>query len=247
MKKLFTTLLLTLSVATFAFSQKVVSFTTTTSGDTAWVSENNIVLLTKTNVGSTLMYYKGTGDIAYLAVLERAVDTAAVASTGLLNLSGWASGDTIDSIKVNGVKVFGAYRIPFTSNAATSIGRLEDSIDVFTSTPNYSATNTDTTLTLVSPTASAESFNGYVVEVFATGITFTGTTMAGGFNVRRNVLTLTDKLFNVEGGDRTLNVQLVKTLNASTGACQIFYNNGIMPTITVSDWCSEVQTAIDGL
>lgn len=235
--------------ATGVFAQRVVDFTTSAT-DTSWIQESQIVKITKTTAGSNLEYINEYGDYASLAVRERSADTANVASTVSITFSG--SAGSVDSIVINGVEIL-TDTVGFTTNIATTVGLVEDSIDNNTQSPvNFTAAVSDSTLTISAPAAFGDTANGYVVTVYVRGgITVTTanpTVMAGGFTVVRNILTLTDRIFNIESGASALNADRVEVIKeTSTGTSVIFYDGAKKGQLTTTDAPATITTAINAL
>lgn len=232
-----------------ASAQKVVDFTTSAT-DTVWIQEDQIVKVTKTTAGSNLDYFNEHGDYTSIAVRERSADTANVASTVSITFSG--SAGAVDSIVINGVEIL-TDTVGFNTNIATTVGLVEDSIDNNTQSPvNYTAAVSDSTLTISAPAAFGDTANGYVVTVYVRGgITVTTanpTVMAGGFTVVRNILTLTDRVFNIESGASALNADRVEVIKeTATGTSVIFYDGAKKGQIITTDSPSTITTAINAL
>lgn len=249
MKNYISLVLLVLVSVTSSMAQNLVAFTTSAL-DTHWVSEHQIVQITKTTAGSNLFYIDEVGDPATLAIRERSVDTANVAGSVTITFAG--SAGSVDSIVINGVEIMNG-TVAFTSNLSTTLGLVEDSIDNNTQSPvNYSATNTATTVTISAPAAFGDTANGYVVTVYTSGgITVTSanpTVVGGGFTVVRNILTLTDRVFNIEGGAKALNADRVEVLKkSSTGGSVITYEGAPKGQIRTTTTPAAITASIKAL
>lgn len=249
MKNVFLTALLVLICAVGANAQKVVTFTKSV-GDTLWVQESQIVRITKTTAGSNLEYFNEHGDYVAEAVRERSADTANVASSVAITFSG--SAGAIDSIVINGVEIL-TDTVGFTTNIATTVGLVEDSIDNNTQSPvNYAAAVSDSTLTISAPAAFGDTANGYVVTVYVRGgvtvTTANPTAMAGGFTVVRNILTLTDRVFNVESGANAYNADRVTNIKKAGTDDSVLYIEGAKKgSFTTTDSPAVVTAAINAL
>lgn len=252
MNKLFLTLALAV-LGTVASAQNVFDFTRQTGGgysytDTIWVQENQIIKITKTTGGSSLLYFNKNGDLASANVRERTSDTAAVSSSISIVFSGAAG--SIDSILINGVNII-ANPVSFTSNITTTVAAIEDSIDAQTQSPvNYTAANADSTLTISAPSAFGDTANGYTVVIYTTTLTSSAaSTMTGGFTVVRDVLLHTDRIMNVTVGGASLGInadRITELIKTSTGSV-IGYQNPKGRTIESTDSPSTIKTAVNAL
>lgn len=231
------------------YSQKVVNFTTSAT-DTLWVQEQNILRITKVTAGSELEYLNKNGDYASAIVRERSADTANVASTVVITFAGVAG--SVDSIEINGVEVMNG-AVAFTSTIAATVALVEDSIDNNTQSPvNFSASNVGAVMTISAPAVFGDTANGYVVTIYTSGgITVTTanpTVMAGGFTVVRNIITLTDRVFNIEGGAKALNADRVEAIyNKTGGSSVIWYEGSKFRTVETTDNPAVLTTAINAL
>lgn len=242
MKKLIT--ILAVCVAGNTFAQKMLSLTNLSNSDTLRISEAQVVKIEKTSTGSNLSYIDGFGDLKGQAIRERTLDTANVAATITLTFAG--SAGSVDSITINGVEIMNG-TVAFTSNLSTTLGLVEDSIDNNTQSPvNYTASNTATTVTISAPAAFGDTANGYEVVVYTTTLTVsytTGNDMAGGFTAVRNIITLSDGIFNTGDGTTALEASMVRTFipRATTG-CTATLNNKAIQSVYVVAPCHELST-----
>lgn len=238
-------------VSVFAgYSQNMIDFTKQSDiTDTLWVQENQIINVKKTSTGSSLQYFDGKGDIRYADVKERSADTANVASSIAIIFSG--SAGSIDSITINGVNILDN-PVPYTSNITTTVAAIEDSIDAQTQSPvNYAAANADSTLTISAPAAFGDTANGYEVVIYTTTLTSSApSTMTGGFTVVRNILTLTDRMFNVTVGSTTtcISADRVREIKEnSSGLGSIWYDdpkNRVLDTTSQPDAIRDLINAL---
>lgn len=249
MKKL--ALIFAFVVSVFAgFSQNMIDFTLQSAiTDTLWVQENQIIKVTKTSTGSALKYFDGKGDISYADVRERSADTANVASSIAIIFSG--SAGSIDSITINGVNII-ANPVAFNTNITTTVADIEDSIDAQTQSPvNFAAANADSTLTISAPAAFGDTANGYEVVIYTTTLTSSApSTMSGGFTVVRNLLTLTDRMFNVTVSSVTtcISADRVREIKEnSSGLGSIWYDDPKNRVIDTSNQPDAIRDLINAL
>lgn len=249
MNKIFSTLALVVLGIT-ASAQQVFDFTLQSGvTDTLWIPESQILSITKTTGGSSLLYLNKQNDIFSADVRERTVDTIAVASSVSIVFSGAAG--SIDSILINGVNIIDN-PVSFNSTIATTVADLEDSIDAQTQSPVvYTAANANSTLTISAPAAFGDTANAYTVVVYTT--TLTSTTdgvMAGGFTVVRDVLLHTDRIFNVTVNSVSQGInadRILQLLKNGESATKIWYDNPKQRTISCGDRIDEVVDAVNAL
>lgn len=240
------TLFILLLASVSAYTQNVLPLTKSV-GDTLWVGERNVYEVIKTTAGSNLVYYNTTGDKVTDAIRERTEDTANVAATVVVTFAG-ASG-SVDSITINGVEIMGG-SVAFTTNIGTTVGLVEDSIDNFVSTPNYTANNTGAVLTISAAAAAGAGPNGFEVVVYTTTITATCTgdcEMSGGFSVVRNILTMSDRIFNIESGNKALNADRIKIMKKTATGTTITYDGASNNTYKTTDTPTEITAAVKAL
>lgn len=253
MKKILSITLCFLALNTFA--QKQILFTLQSNGDTVYVNENQIEKAVRFNSGSQVAYIGNKGQTNILNVKQLVSDTNFVASTATLVFSG--SSGTIDSIKVNGVKINKGATAHASSINAT-VAALKDSINALTSSPNYWAEASDSTLTIYFAGAAA---NGLVTTVVATTLTTTNRskpTFSGGQGANNaTTLGLTQK-FSTSTSEQLLQViekgqpivitksKVVGFVKSGSGS-SIFYNSGKHSIINVTSTPAQLKTALDAL
>jgi hypothetical protein len=251
MKKLILSALIAGASLASVAQNEMVAFTKQSAvTDTVFVNESEIYQLTKTATGSNLEYFNGRGDLVSLAVRERSVDVANVASSVSIIFSG-AAGD-IDSLKINGVNVL-PNGVAFRSTISLTASDAADTIQANTEAPvNFAASDADSTLTISAPAGFGDTANAYVVIVYSSGgiteVSANPTTMTGGFTAVRNVITLTNRMINIEGGAKAISADRVKSIvNGSGGSSAIFYEGARRSTITTTDNPATVVAAINAL
>lgn len=235
-----------------ASAQKILDVTSTSNYlDTTWIPEANVIQVTKTTSGSTIEYFDSKGDYAAKSIRERSYDTANVASSVSITFSGTAG--AVDSIVINGVEIL-TDTVGFNTNIATTVGLVEDSIDNNTQSPvNYTAAVNSATLTISAPAAFGDTANGYVVTVYTRGgITVTTanpTAMSGGFTVVRNLITMSDRLLNLDGGaDGCISADRIEGLiETSASGTVIWYDGDKQRVIETSDSPATITTAVNAL
>src|SRR6056297_1337180 len=252
MKNVFLTAALALFCAVGVNAQNILDVTKASNvTDTVYVPESQVIKITKTTAGSNLEYFDEKGDYASLSIRERSFDTANVASSVSITFSGTSG--SVDSIEINGVEIL-SDTVGFTTNISTTVGLVEDSIDNVTQSPvNYAASVSDSTLTITAPAAFGDTANGYVVTVYVRGdvsvTTANPTVMSGGFTAVRNLITLSDRLINLDSGDDgCINADRVGSLiETSTGGTVIWYEGEPTRVLETSDSPLTVLTAINAL
>jgi hypothetical protein len=101
----------------------------------------------------------------------------AVSATGTVTLTGGVAG-AVNGITVNGVQIMSG-AVAFTVNLATTAAAVATNINLFTSSPDYTAVAVGPVITITAVTANGAT-NGYSVVPSVTTITATSTDMAGG-------------------------------------------------------------------
>lgn len=101
----------------------------------------------------------------------------AVAATGTVTLTGGAAG-SVNGITVNGVQIMSG-GVAFVGSLAATATAVATNINLFTSSPDYTAVAVGPVITITAVTANGAT-NGYAVVPSVTTITATSTDMAGG-------------------------------------------------------------------
>ena len=101
----------------------------------------------------------------------------AVAATGTVTLTGGAAG-SVNGITVNGVQIMSG-GVAFVGSLAATATAVATNINLFTSSPDYTAVAVGPVITITAVTANGTT-NGYAVVPSVTTITATSTDMAGG-------------------------------------------------------------------
>lgn len=101
----------------------------------------------------------------------------AVAATGTVTLTGGAAG-AVNGITVNGVQIMSG-AVAFIVDLSTTATAVAANINLFTSSPDYTAVAVGPVITITAVTANG-TINGYAVVPSVTTITATSTDMAGG-------------------------------------------------------------------
>ena len=98
-----------------------------------------------------------------------------------VNMSGGVIPDTFTSITVNGVDILGS-TVAHTGNNTTTAAAIASQINSFTSSPNYTATNSGPKINITATAAAGSGANGYLVSGTATGTGSLGSavSMSGG-------------------------------------------------------------------
>lgn len=120
----------------------------------------------------------GVAEVVATGALTVTGGTAATPSQGSVELTGGASG-SVDGITVNGVQIMSGAEA-FDGDLDTTAQNVVDNINAFTSSPNYTATRTNSTINIFAATALGDSPNGFAVVSSTSTITSTDTNMAGG-------------------------------------------------------------------
>ena len=100
-----------------------------------------------------------------------------VAATGTVTLTGGAAG-AVNGITVNGVQIMSG-AVAFIVDLSTTAAAVATNINLFTSSPDYTAVAVGPVITITAVTANGTT-NGYAVVPSVTTITATSTDMAGG-------------------------------------------------------------------
>lgn len=244
MKQYITSLFILLGVA--GYSQNILDLVSAeVSTDTLRISEAQVVSLENNATGSMLTYFDGKGTRRNKSILERGgADTAAVSASITVVFTGTAG--RIDTVYVNDVAIT-TTQVAYNTSITQTVSDLADSITAQTTSPDYTATASDSTLTILSPTTSAETYNGYTATVDDTSITHTfgsvDSTLAGGFNVRRNVLSMGTYLFVTNSV--TLNAARVLELLENGSGSIIWYNDPKKRVYTTTDPIYTLEALID--
>ena len=101
----------------------------------------------------------------------------AVAATGTVTLTGGAAG-SVNGITVNGVQIMSG-AVAFTTNLATTAAAVATNINLYTSSPDYTAVAVGPVITITAVTLGVDT-NEYAVVATTTTITATDTDMVGG-------------------------------------------------------------------
>jgi len=104
--------------------------------------------------------------------------TNEVLSTGSVELTGGGSG-SVDDVTVDGISII-VDVVPFNTSLAQTASDLADAINANISTPEYSASASDVTVTISAMPATGSIPNAFVVVSSVTTITTTDGNMAGG-------------------------------------------------------------------
>ena len=125
---------------------------------------------------STLERFTIDATINSSVVADRTpVNTAATAT---VTLTGGAAG-SVNMITVNGVNIMSA-PVAFTIDLATTATAVATNINVYASSPEYTAVAVGPVITISAASGAGSDANGFVVVVTTTTITYTNTDMANG-------------------------------------------------------------------
>jgi hypothetical protein len=219
--------------------------------DSIYLKQSSIVKISElSGGGSTVVYQDYTGERKSVTVKEQIADSAWTFASFAFTLSG---NDTLDSIKVNSVAISGGI-VPSAGGTSATASAIADSINGTTSVPNYTATASDSTVTVKPAADSTATPNGLAVQVWyqATASPDQGI-LTGGF-YRRNISTLwgaQNKLtpLNESGvsvDQLMLGTRVIRLSQNSTGAL-IFYDGDTRNYIQSTDNRVTLQTAINAL
>lgn len=228
MKNLLTLFAIILSSFVFAQETQIDHFTkksasTATafeSSDSVFISQSSIIRIVELSTsGSSVEYVDADGRNVRVEVKEEIDDSSDVAPTFSFDFR--FAGDTLDSITVNGVTIIRNLTGGILDQTADSVAHyVADSITNFSSSPNYTASFSDSTVTIASLDSSAAP-NGFIVRITYDGTVSTSTGIMGGGFAKRNIKTMfggvsTNDLVEVsqvgESNQVLLNASRVKAL-----------------------------------
>lgn len=197
--------------------------------------------------GSTLIYYRVNLKTS-VDVKEQVADSSWTFATFDFTL---LTNDTLDSISINGVRIVDT--VYAAGNPTATANAIADSINADTTSPDYTATNTDSTITIQPASDSTSTPNGLTVAVLYEG-TATPTTgvLSGGF-YRKNILTMygdENELFEVTKVGLSTDVAINKSrvsLLTGDAPTTIWYQGATNDVIEVSDNRGALQTTINAL
>lgn len=248
MKKTFLTALIVL-IALAGFSQKALELTTTTAFDTTRVLESQITkVVNGATSGSTVFYSNQYGNYSSLNVIERVGDTTGAVGASLTLTLDFSSGDTLDSIRVAGVKITTVAVLFITSDSVT-VDSLVQSINLGASVYTASRPVGTSNLVITAPKANAQSYNGNDVTTFsASEATLDGSqgALSGGVSKGRNIISLSSRLFELQDGT-AISADKVRVLIKRTGGCDVWLEDDQVRVINSTSKCKTITTAINAL
>lgn len=162
------------SVITITAGTAGVPFTiaTTATNVTGGTDDQTASVVTPTPSVAAVTEVLATGQITVTA------GTANTSSTGSMTITG-GGGGTVNDVTVNGVDILGS-AVAWNTDTATTASDVVDQINAYSSSPNYTASLSGSTITITAAQSAGATPNTYVVTASLTTVTATYADMAGG-------------------------------------------------------------------
>lgn len=224
--------------------------------DSIFINQGSIIKVQElSGGGSNVEWIDADGRIRSQDVREQWGDSLLTKPTATITFS--FLGDTLDSITVNGVTIIRNLTAGINGQTADSVAHyVADTITAFTSSPNYTATFSDSTITITTSAAGSAASNGFLVRTIYDGtVDNTVTSLTGGF-YRRNIANMfgsssNNQLFEVElvgvSQDVFINAARVRGLaNKSGGGTIIKYDKRKTYDYSVTNKRTTLAATISG-
>ncbi len=217
-----------------------------TVADSVYTTNAEVYRVGSLTSGGSQVQYLQSGNQKSVNVREQIGDSAWTFASFSFTLS---TNSAMNNITVGGVAII-ADTVPAAGSINATAGAIRDSINADTSSPDYIATASTSTVTITPISDSTATPNGRIVVVTSAGtVSPTNGILSGGF-YRRNLLSVFpgSTLFEVTLGGKTnaLNALWVSEMFGNTPVT-MYYNKGPNQTFSINENRSDLETTVNAL